>query len=94
MIEVKDIRLDEISGGLKVVLEVSHTGPTKTLSQDLYLEIDGSRYKNRKVRASLDIKDLEAKDTKEALLKMAEWCRRMCTALEEALDGNFAEVPI
>lgn len=64
------------------------------LSQELTLMIDGSRYVNPKVKASMTITDLEANSSEEALAKMSEWCRRMSEALAKAYKSKMVSLPI
>jgi maleate cis-trans isomerase len=93
MVSIKQIGLDE-AHRVKVICNVSHSNDKTTLEQDLTLIIQGSPYIERKVTASMSLQDLEVATTKEALLKMAEWCERMAESLREGAENNISEIPI
>jgi hypothetical protein len=92
-LEIKKIRHDELSR-LHIDYEISHTGNSTTLTQDLTMTVYGARYVRRIVNLEMHLTELEAESSREALLKMSEWCARMSEALKEASDDKMVEVAL
>jgi hypothetical protein len=82
MIKLKNI--EKASGEiLRLDYEVLHTNDDNTLSQDMSLKIYGHYCEKPCVKAELHITECEKPTTKEAMLKLSEWCYRLAESLEK-----------
>jgi Asp-tRNA(Asn)/Glu-tRNA(Gln) amidotransferase C subunit len=85
MLHLKSLNVEEHE--LKVVYEAVHSRNGRTLTEDIIVQ---QLRHNGQAKASLSLKNCEAKSVEDALDRMANWCERIASAIRGRGENSVA----